>query len=100
MVCSWRDIRLIVLVGGRKSVGRWFFDHSILDRCRTTQSCCVGDYALSVDHFNQHLGVRFFGKIEFWFSVVKVCICLGPICMLLVIALGANKRQTRFPFLE
>lgn len=44
------------------------------------------------------LGVRFFGEIEFWFSVVKVCICLGLICMLLVIVLGGGPTKDRLGF--
>lgn len=44
------------------------------------------------------LGVRFFGEVEFWFSVIKVCTCLGLIIMLLVIALGGGPTGDRLGF--
>lgn len=44
------------------------------------------------------LGVRFFGEIEFWLSVLKVLTCLGLIILLLVIALGGGPTKERLGF--
>lgn len=44
------------------------------------------------------LGVRFFGEIEFWLSVLKVLTCLGLIILLLVIALGGAPTKDRLGF--
>ncbi|EGV61627.1 amino acid transporter [Yamadazyma tenuis] len=44
------------------------------------------------------LGVRFFGEIEFWLSVLKVITCLGLIILLWVIALGGGPSHDRIGF--
>lgn len=44
------------------------------------------------------LGVKFFGEIEFWLSVLKVITCLGLILLLFIIALGGGPTHERLGF--
>lgn len=44
------------------------------------------------------LGIRFFGEIEFWLSVLKVITCIGLIFLLWVIALGGGPTHERLGF--
>lgn len=43
-------------------------------------------------------GVRFFGEIEFWLSLLKVFTCLGLILLLWIIALGGGPSGDRIGF--
>lgn len=44
------------------------------------------------------LGIRFFGEIEFWLSLLKVFTCLGLILLLWIIALGGGPTGERTGF--
>lgn len=44
------------------------------------------------------LGIKFFGEIEFWLSLLKVFTCLGLIILLWVLALGGGPTKERIGF--
>lgn len=44
------------------------------------------------------LGIKFFGEIEFWLSLLKVFTCLGLIILLWVIGLGGGPTKERIGF--
>ena len=53
---------------------------------------------LVVITFINFLGVKVFGEIEFWMSILKVLTCLGLILLLWVIALGGGPTHERLGF--
>lgn len=79
------------LVAGSLTILYW------IDAERVNPAVWVTMFLVLITSINI-LGVRFFGEIEFRFSIVKVCICLGLICMLLVIALGGGPIKDRLGF--
>lgn len=53
---------------------------------------------LVVITFINFLGVKVFGEIEFWMSILKVLTCLGLILLLWIIALGGGPTHERLGF--
>lgn len=95
--CGWTYLFLFLLVPANQLVAGALTFEFWVDTDRVNPGVWIAVLLVIITTINI-LGVRFFGEIEFWFSVVKVCTCLGLIILLLVIALGGSPRGDRLGF--
>ncbi|PVH20665.1 hypothetical protein CXQ85_004169 [Candidozyma haemuli] len=95
--CGWTYLLLFLLVPANQLVAGALTMQFWLDEERVNPGVWIAVLLVVITFINV-LGVRFFGEIEFWFSVVKVATCLGLIILLLVIALGGSPTGDRLGF--
>lgn len=95
--CGWTYLFLFLLVPANQLVAGAMVLQYWVDTDIVNPGVWVAILLVIITTINV-LGVRYFGEVEFWFSVVKVCTCLGLIILLLVIALGGGPTGDRLGF--
>lgn len=95
--CGWTYLFLVLLVAANQLVAGALTMQYWVDPSTANPGIWVAVLLVIITTVNI-LGVRFFGEVEFWFSVIKVCTCLGLIILLLVIALGGGPTGDRLGF--
>lgn len=95
--CGWAYLLLALILVGNQLIAGSLTMQFWLDSDKANPGIWVAVFLVVITTINI-FGVRFFGEVEFWFSVIKVCTCLGLIILLLVIALGGGPTGDRLGF--
>lgn len=95
--CGWTYLFLQLLVTANQLVAGSLTMQYWIDADRANPGIWIAVF-LTLSMTVNLLGVRFFGEVEFWMCVVKICTCLGLVILLLVIALGGAPTGDRLGF--
>ncbi|PVH17115.1 uncharacterized protein CXQ87_004676 [Candidozyma duobushaemuli] len=95
--CGWTYLFLQLLVTANQLVAGSLTMQYWIDEERANPGIWIAVF-LTVSTTINVLGVRFFGEVEFWVCIVKICTCIGLVILLLVIALGGGPSGDRLGF--